>query len=208
MHQLPRDIWNNHLIPYFSDADFVHLVTTCRTYYNEFSGYKRMGACYNVSQIYRVVDRYDFSNVIYDLKIFRPEYLPQNLNTIQLWKLPKTIGQGIPEIISHCGIHMLQQPWTSEYFFHRNWAVRRKVSKYSLSPINPNYLLPISSGSGTYASNFFRFEESYYQISRLPNSLTRLELDKLSGQLRHLTINNTPYLVELMIPNYGNPEMF
>lgn len=100
MHQLPRDIWNNHLIPYFSDADFVHLVTTCRTYYNEFSGYKRMGACYNVSQIYRVVDRYDFSNVIYDLKIFRPEYLPQNLNTIQLWKLPKTIGQGIPEIIS------------------------------------------------------------------------------------------------------------
>jgi hypothetical protein len=93
MDKLPYEIWKNHLTINLSDAEFVHLVCTCRIFYRRYSRCKRISTRYPVSQIYHIVDRYDFSEIVYDLKIFYPEYLPRNLDTIQFWGLPKIRNQ-------------------------------------------------------------------------------------------------------------------
>jgi hypothetical protein len=89
MDRLPSEIWANHLNIYLSDADFVRLITTCRTFYQKLATTKWMDGCYPISRIGQVVHRYNFTKILYDLKIFQPEYLPQSLKQIKIWGVPK-----------------------------------------------------------------------------------------------------------------------
>jgi len=100
MDRLPEDVWKHHLTVHLSDADFVHLVTTCRSYYYRYSRCKRIKTRYPISQIHQIVHCYDFSQIYYDLKIFRPEYLPWNLDRIDFW-YPPIIEQNKMSLVSY-----------------------------------------------------------------------------------------------------------
>jgi hypothetical protein len=204
MHQLPHEIWKNHLTIYLSDADFLHLITTCRTFYYEYSQCKRIRTRYPVSQIYHIVDHYDFSEVIYDLKNFYPEYLPYNLDVIQFWGLSKTTGQmslkSYPRVIIYKSmdsmviqtcqdIRMLISPrleslqvdvWSEKWMGTLTCLTRLadlSIKKYYVDIPN----IPDTQGQ----------KDLNYYFGSLKH-LTRLSILTLIGKHKNVTISNFP----------------
>jgi chromosome condensin MukBEF complex kleisin-like MukF subunit len=73
MDKLCPDLWS-YLSFYLSETDFVHLTMVCKSYYNQYP----LDKDYRISRIKHMIHRYNFTNIIYDLKKFRPKQSKSN----------------------------------------------------------------------------------------------------------------------------------